>query len=96
MDDAGDEQVLEVASRPSSAAASIARKRTTSDAHGGLEQAVLAAGEHPVDGGPAAPGLAGDVVEGGLGHAPPAHARERGVDEPGFLGRKGELDRRHP
>ena len=63
--------------------------------HGGREEAVLATGEHPVDGGPAATRLPGHVVEGGLRHAPAAHAREGGVDEPGFLRGEGKLDRRH-
>jgi hypothetical protein len=49
----------------------------------GGEQVLLAAGEGPVDRGPAAARLAGDVVEGGLGHAPAADAAERRVDQPG-------------
>ena len=49
-------------------------------------QAVLAARHDPVDGGAAAAGLAGDVVERGLGDAPPGDAHERRVEDPRIEG----------
>ena len=42
----------------------------------------LLAGEAPVDGGPGAAGLAGDVVERGLGQPDPGDAGERGIEDP--------------
>ena len=48
-----------------------------------LDDAVLAAGEHPVDRGPADPGLAGDVVERRLADAPAGDAADRGVRRAG-------------
>ena len=48
---------------------------------GGREQGI-AAGEAAVDGGPGAAGLAGDVVEGGLGDADPGDAGQGRIEDP--------------
>src|SRR5690349_14610163 len=48
----------------------------------------LAAGEAPVDGGAGAAGLAGDVVEGGLGDADPRDADEGAVEDAVGEGRR--------
>ena len=46
-----------------------------------LDDAVLPSGEHPVGGGPADAGLAGDVVERRLPDARARHAAHRGLDQ---------------
>ena len=49
-----------------------------------VQQVLFAAGHDPVDGGPAEAGLAGHVVEGGLGEAPAGDATKRGGDDAGL------------
>ena len=49
----------------------------------------LLAREAPVDGGPGAAGLPGDVVEGRLAEPHPGDARERAVEDPVGLGGRG-------
>ena len=87
--------VLEVVGAVERGAPSIARKRATSRRTAASSRRVLAAGEDAVDGGPAAARLAGDVVEGGLGHAPAGDAAQGGVDDPLLLRRDRGLDQRH-
>ncbi len=50
--------------------------------HGGVEQLVTAAGKRAVDGGPGHIGLAGGVLDGGLGQAPAGHAGVGGGQNP--------------
>src|SRR5581483_10891561 len=47
-----------------------------------LDQAVLAAGDRAVDGGPATAGFPGDVLQGGLADTPAGDAAEGGIEDP--------------
>ena len=62
----------------------------------GLEEHVLAAGEHPVDRRPGDPGRGGDVVDGDLFEPPSLTARLGGVEHPGLDRQHGETIRHKP
>ena len=70
-----------VSARPAASMHAVAERGDLTVEHGPEER--LAAGEAAVDGGPGAAGLAGDVVERGLGDPDPGDARERAVEDRG-------------
>ena len=83
----GDQQVLERVGRRQIGVHAV-EQAAGLVAHDGLDQALLAAGEHPVDGGAADAGLAGDVVERGLADAPAGDAGEGGLRRGGARRRR--------
>ena len=83
--DAGDERVLEVRRRRRWRGPRPPRGRSSSRSATAANRASLPPGNEAVDGRPAAAGLAGHVVEGGLGHAPAGDAAQGGVDQVGHL-----------
>ena len=81
-DDHGGDRVAEVVGRGPPRRATAAAERRDLAVERPRASSCLAAREAAVDGGPGAAGLAGDVVERGLGEPDPGDAGERRVEDP--------------
>ena len=79
LDHAGHQHVLEVGGLTHDHGQRREQARHLGLHHGG-DDGVLAAGECPVEGGPGEPGLAGDVIDGGLAQALAGQAGQGGID----------------